>query len=728
MRLESLFCFPPGPGSAGTPTEPTPHARHPPPAVPSEESTSSLGRTVSDTELPMYQAASQPSETNTNTRAPNGKDSPQPTVSGELASEDAHSLPLTSTPAAPPHLQLEGEIETMVFCPVSRTHSCRPHPLPASRASSGGDIQVMSPEDPDSCCSSPVDSLHSDTDSSAALNDSLNNSDPSHPLTRAIAVSNSSRASARRVLPTRRKPGGSGQSSQPAAEEVCSVSNGRPKPNIPTLPQHASTTRRPYPPNYDSDSSSSDEFSNYPYQSSGRYRTPPRPRRQPRQTSGDRSGGPRDTETAEHLHLTRKRVSEGGANATEATKIVGILKRPGGSSQSSKAPSAATTACPSEVASAAGSTVMDNTLNGSTMEGVKGSKRVRFVDQTPHTSKPAALRVMDTSARTQLWNKVFPHELSAHFPPNGAFTPKMRVSLNSNGILKKPSTPTPSPPNGLVVRVPHGSERSPPPHSPTSPEGITARNQALKEGKASPKNKGQPVMSSVPSGSKTPSDGSTELSAVDSGAAPEATVGELSTSEDQPIHLDKTPTDEDINRLWHEIKMYFRGKDRVMVPPHEYKFSLENSSSRGNRQVFVTVPARQLTRRHNIQKHHGHTNTASPQHGGLGAGGEKHLVHRQQNRPLRCQYEPHHATQLTEQKPGHSLGHAHQKQQSYVHEREQHGSEAMQQHRHHPTAQASVREPSMSASTTGSSTGRTGEYWSLCGCVSVTDSKFIVPL
>ncbi len=643
--------------------------------------------------------------------------------------------------------------ENMVFHPVPRAPHPRltPHPgfipLRSAMAQSGENMQLMSPEDPGSCCSSPADSLHSDTDSSTTLHDSLNDGDPHLPLTaRTVLSSNATRGSSiagKRTPSNRRKSTdrepASHQDSQYQDRQPC-ASGTTPKPYIQDGLHRTNVTKSSPTsnlPNYDSDSSSSSE-SSYRAHYLQRYRTPPRSRRQARQPSRERGLGLKDTTSTQRHQQPTIRGMDGGAGVLEAAKIVGILKKPGSGSQSSKASSAASTACQSEAVSADGSVVTEDLLNGSLAEGAKGSKRVRFVDQMVKHPVPT---VVDMSTRTQLWNRVFSNRFSPHLPPNGAFTPKMKVSLNSNGVHRKTSTPPSpvcSPPNGLVVHIPQATDITPHSHTTLGPHSSVTGDHGLPGAEGYPEDSSNgrqemPLEPVAPVSQSPPSDGTKELSAVDSntvGTEYETGVaaGDRTTSDGRQIYLDRTPTDDDINELWHEIKTYFNGKERVMVPAQVYKFFPEKAGfsrepSREDQRGFITVPARQppqLCRRHHIQKHqavHGHTSPASP-HGHLDVGRSKQLVHRQQNRPRRCQNELHHTSQPLQQKEGAKQGclpsHTHQRQQAYGHERDQRRGEATttQPHPHYrsyPGAQASSGEPGVTVTTGGGGrTGRTG--------------------
>ncbi len=620
------------------------------------------------------------------TSSPDENPSQTATVDGERLTANATTLSPTSTlegstSPVPPHDGITAE--KMVFCPVSRPHRSDFQPRSPSV---GEDIQVMSPENPDSCCSSPVDSLHSDMESSSTLHDSLN--DPNLPVVRAIVSSAGKRG-------TRVKPSEKDQPSEPIGDQekasraldTPSKPDNRPHFHRPNTYKYGTRSNAP---NYDSDSSSSSESSNL----SRRYRTPPRARRQARTTNRDRRGDSKDARSPPNKGTDGGRIGVG----SETAAIVGILKKPGSSSQSSKASSVAGTACQSEAVSAIGSTVMDDLLSNTT-EGMKGSKRVRFVDQmSSERSKRSVLTMVDTMP-TQLWNRVFPNGFSPHFPPNSAFAPKMKVSLNSNGFRKKPSTPPCSPPNGLVVHVPHTTDYPAPSDMPPDPKSNESAHKEIRVAEASPGHPQGKESQSESTSDRPPTDSSKEVSTGHSHAAETGVLQQDSAGHHQ-IHLDKTPTDDDINELWHEIKTYFRGKERVMVPAHEYKFTLEKP---GSQQAQVTLPPRQLPQLSRRQNAHGHTGAASP-HGPLGTGGQKQLVHRQPNRPLRCHTEMHRTPQVLE----HGSGHTHQRSQAYVHERSSGEASSHHHNRHYPPAQSSLREPVSTVSTAGSGTQSTG--------------------
>ena len=202
------------------------------------------------------------------------------------------------------------------------------------------------------------------------------------------------------------------------------------------------------------------------------------------------------------------------------------------------------------------------------------TKRVRFADRidTSTTEVPTTSTTSNSvidPAHIELWKKVLPNGVTTHYIPNSAFTPKMRVSLTSK---PSPSQPVPSqqppPTNGLTIHIPVPSADS----SPSSPQrqpdsAITGKPGSSREALPT-----QPKVStaSVSLNGVTPTtkDASSEIVQL-MGNAPR---------DDHPkqISLEKTPTDDEITKLWDQIKNALEDNQKVLIPPQVFNFRIES--------------------------------------------------------------------------------------------------------------------------------------------------------
>ena len=545
--------------------------------------------------------------------------------------------------------------ENTVFQPVTqRSHR---------EQDSGDDIQILSPDS----ATSPTDSL-CESGSSTDLQDSLNHTD---------VLGSSQRAEFEKQYivrkPHRRTM--SERGSQVAHVQVPGVVTNGASLDKNTHPSSASQLqRRSQALTLYTDSDSSSSTNSLCHYSHHRP-TPPRSRGRSRSTPACR--GP---STGEQIQPQfNKESSEIKSAIVTENRIVGILKKPE-SSQGSKVSSAAGTACSSHMSSAAGSMLIANgssqvSSRGTEDEGgVRALKRVRFVDQVQSSSghkgraSPPTTIPLDAT-RTELWNRVLPNGLSTPFPPNSAFTPRMKVSLSPKSSLsvtghsKPPNTPL----NGLVVHVPRATvENSPSPEC-RSPEHGLAVNSSLVKGN-------KPVSSSpVPHSRTTDCLEEDQVSESPMQSGKDSTAYSSTSKRDhiaddqhgpsageyggnklnriqRPIALEKTPTDDDINDLWDQIRRCLHTNEKITVPPQVFNFKLQpqdmptSQPQNEGQRVFVTLPARQqpqlarkagsVTRQKRVQE------SGSPAHG------QKQLVHRQSSRPLRCQHELHHSVRL----------------------------------------------------------------------------------
>ena len=543
--------------------------------------------------------------------------------------------------------------ENTVFQPVTQRLSHR-------EQDSADDIQILSPDS----ATSPTDSL-CESGSSTDLQDSLNHSD---------VLGSSQRAEFEKQYivrkPHRRTM--SERGSQVAHVQVPGVvtdKNAHPSSASQLqMRPHASTLYT------DSDSSSStDSLCDYSHHRP----TPPRSRGRSRSTPACRG-----LSAGEQVQPQfKKEPSEIKSASVAENRIVGILKKPESSQQDSKVSSAAGTACSSHMSSAAGSMLIANgssqiSSKGTENEGVRALKRVRFVDQVQSSSGHKGRASSPTTtpldaARTELWNRVLPNGLSTPFPPNSAFTPRMKVSLSPKSSLsvtghsKPPSTPL----NGLVVHVPRATvENSPSPES-RSPEHGVAVNSNLVKGNKPVSSSPVPhshitgcleenQVSEFPMQSGKDSTTSTnkrEDHIADGQHGPSKHGGNKLNRIQRSIALEKTPTDDDINDLWDQIRRCLRTNEKITVPPQVFNFKLQpedmptSQPQNEGQRVFVTLPARQqpqLARKAGSVTHQKRVQASPCMQSGSPAHGQKQLVHRQSSRPLRCQHELHHPVRL----------------------------------------------------------------------------------
>lgn len=551
--------------------------------------------------------------------------------------------------------------ENTVFQPVTQRLS--------HHEQDSDDIQILSPDS----ATSPTDSL-CESGSSTDLHDSLNHAD---------VLGSSQRAEFEKQYivrkPHRRTM--SERGSQVVHVQVPGVVTGGSSVNKNTHPSSASQLQRmPQASTIytDSDSSSStDSLCHYSHHRP----TPPRSRGRSRSIPGSACRGLSIGEQIQPQF--DKELSQIKSGSVTENRIVGILKKPESSQQNSKVSSAASTARSSHMSSAAGSMLMPSggtEISGKGTEnegGVRTLKRVRFVDQVQPSSgraAPPTTTPLD-AARTELWNRVLPNGLSAPFPPNSAFTPRMKVSLSPKsslsvtGYTKPPSTPL----NGLVVHVPRATvENSPSPECRSPEHGVAANSNLVRSNKSVSSfpvshshitdcpEEDQVSESSVQSEKDSTASSSTnkrEDHMVDDqhGSSAGKHGGHKLNRIQRPIALEKTPTDDDINDLWDQIRRCLHTNEKITVPPQVFNFKLQpedmptSQPQNEGQRVFVTLPARQqpqLARKAGSVTHQKRVKASPCVQTGSPAHGQKQLVHRQSSRPLRCQHELHHPVQL----------------------------------------------------------------------------------
>lgn len=389
----------------------------------------------------------------------------------------------------------------VVFCPVMRS------PLP--RATNGDDMRVVSPELPDSLSSeSPSDRAGST--SPPFLDDSLDGEATPPALKQA----------------TRKKRGDRVRSNQPQPVYIPQTAS----PSLIVTGLHANGR-------HGEDSDSSTDSLDYPIQY---HSQPPRSRRE---------------------HKRSKDTSTDGSTGKAEPKIVGILKRNG----LTPYPSASTTAQSSQVISTAVSSILADSKSAANVSQLaelsKSSKKVRFMDQIISPVGTLKDGGQIDKARQAIWSKVLPNGIATNFPPNSAFTPKLRVTLSGNGVPKSHHHHHHhhTPPNGITVHVPRAVEVSPPP----SPVLLPVKQVA------------SPSSNSAPS-SGVHSESTTQKEEEISRGGEVAVLDGVSSEEPDGgglvVALDKTPTDDDINELWGQIRKCLNDDRKVSVPPRVFNF------------------------------------------------------------------------------------------------------------------------------------------------------------
>jgi len=600
--------------------------------------------------------------------------------------------------------------ENMVFQPVLKR-------LPNHEQDSGDDIQILSPDS----ATSPTDSL-CESGSSTELQDSLERAHLLGSSRRVqIELQQKQQKAHRRAMSKRRSQNGAGSHAPDAVTDSAPLDKSTlasSHPQLQRYPARANTSAV-----YDDSDSSSSTDSLRCY--SQPRPTPPRSRRHGRDSSHRATPSAHRKLNPGEQEWNREAFEIKNANAAES-KIVGILKKPDSrcSQQDSKSSFAAsTTACPSHVSSAAGSMLIADIGHGggeseiasqsNTNEGgTRALKRVRFVDQVePSKSRdsqyPTVSNIPLDSARIELWKKVLPNGFSSRFLPNSAFTPRMKISLSSKGPGSVTgSNPASSPPNGLVVHVPKTTESSSSPECRSPEMRNSEKSSSAVSSPAVPhfhtgnQLKDDHISESLAQSGKNSSvnkrEGTTSLNGRTGELNGCSDTGECSkeTSTDEPrklTSLEKTPTDDDINELWDQIRRCLHTNEKVTVPPQVFNFKpppedANHTLSEGQR-VFVTLPARQqppLSRQAGSGSQQKHAQAGSYAQ----SGSQKQLVHRQPNRPLRCHSELH-QMQLRRRQ---SNPHAHTYEPP-------HAARRLQQ---------DVKDPEFSVSAAGSGAGRKG--------------------
>ncbi len=281
-------------------------------------------------------------------------------------------------------------------------------------------------------------------------------------------------------------------------------------------------------------------------------------------------------------------------------------------------------------------------------------KKVQFSDQIErrsfnvHTNRGSSNA--DTNgidpARLELWKRVLPNGVTNQYLPNSAFTPKMKVSLSA----KTSQSPSKPPMNGITVHIPKATNEAPlstlPPGA-DSPSELQTQSHTTSVGlngvvPVPPYLEDAPVIrKQEPSLIDTPKD-----------------------NHPKQISLEKTPTDDEINSLFDQIKNALEDNQKVFVPPQVFNFKIhqggssrqETSSTGSTTSHTSTVTHREdhrnvPTARKNTsaERFYSRPNDTSAQRGSQ----------KQTNlsRPSRCQtnFSPHPPLLLTRRGHGHTV-------------------------------------------------------------------------
>ena len=433
--------------------------------------------------------------------------------------------------------------------------------------------------------------------------------------------------------------------------------------------------------------------------------------------------------------------------ANSKPKIVGILKKMSSSSI--------------ESSHSMSNTHMDRTNSGSqisTVSSAKSQKRVRFIDQVATNNRHNAMHALHSDS---MWNHVLPNGFNTHHLPNSAFTPRMRVLLSSKAptippaVVGPPKRPTgPSTLNGITVHVPVASVESPPspnhppleqksPQDSDSSEEDTAIDRKDVKDMQAPQelNKnGDPLKTIQVGGEPTSSNRQNTVKLIEDDSVSKGSNGDDVSNTKAPSvsekSLDKTPTDNEINEMWEQIKTCLEENKQstTSVPVQVYPFQMPtvNGMQRHGppnmREIVTDTSALSLQREQNqvaTSTVNSHSSTVSHSHQQAGKAHEQiigppvRLVHRQsnRNRPMRCHHQQsHNQAQLPRRHQSHTHhdyggGHTHHSHTvTYPFANQDQSPQGQGQlMRVYPPMQTSSREPELVVRATASPiNGRTG--------------------
>lgn len=281
-------------------------------------------------------------------------------------------------------------------------------------------------------------------------------------------------------------------------------------------------------------------------------------------------------------------VTDDTKETKSAGKIVGILKKSGsvGSSvaQSESDTSSIDRGQDVETAGDMG----QHHCDGKT----ETKKKVRFIDQIELRIPNAKNSVRSEngfidSARIELWKRVLPNGLSSNYLPNSAFTPKMKVSLSSKPSESQAISgpPLKPPPNGITIHTPVNESSNQSTTCDHSPAEITTiptsgTNPSVNEKSNSTSNTSLQPEKSLP-GSRISSNRQFPVTTHSSG-----TNGSSKLQESGQVALDKTPTDDDINNLWEQIRSNLQDNRKVSIPPQVFNFRVQPDNVPYNHQAY----------------------------------------------------------------------------------------------------------------------------------------------
>ena len=426
---------------------------------------------------------------------------------------------------------------------------------------------------------------------------------------------------------------------------------------------------------------------------------------------------------------------------SKTPKIVGILKK-SSSQSSSKVSSAATTACSSRLTSAATSMLMEGgqtkhtqDRNHSTISenaSTKSLKRVRFKDQAESETgfKPTIHDDFIDSARIELWKRVLPNGFSTHFLPNSAFTPKMKVSLSPKQVVVPSGiSGPPRKPNGITVHVPVVPVESSP--SPPNMKHVNTHSESGEEVDHRDETKSEELTGTLKERYERLHNGDegqlkvspTNVESSSNNSADDRIIkgqgDHVPTSTTRA--LDKTPTDDDINEMWDEIRNTLHENKKVSVSPQVFNFRVPVEDpphqyiQYGNRGNMVGEPSSYTmkddphthvhvapaSRKHfyNGQMKQSTSNVVNaPQNQGSANSGRQ-LVHRQNRaRTMRCRNELHSPVQMWNR-------HNHNHAATYPHTHQDQAT--LKVRSQHPNVQ---RESELTVRVNSGSSMRNGEY------------------
>ena len=428
-------------------------------------------------------------------------------------------------------------------------------------------------------------------------------------------------------------------------------------------------------------------------------------------------------------------LSTSGANIAESKpKVVGILKKTSSSSHASMQAESSTGTVDRQLSGS-------QTSISSSMD--KPRKRVRFFDQVNSNNRHSHVPHSDN-----VWHKVLPNGFNTQHLPNSAFTPKMRLFLSSkastippavSGPPKKPTTPSIR--NGITVHIPVASVETPSshdhqltqqsPHS-GSVEEIKPQDVERKKVQNNQNSDNPPKQVGV---SEEFCDGNT--STTSSSMANDANA-RVSSVSGRP--LDNTPTDNEINEMWEQIRTCLDDSKQSKVPVqvHPSQRCTPTTTAVG-REVDSDLSSTSLQKEHNERQSagtaphsdspfsHGHQQASSKASEQAINSGVK-LVHRQSNRsrPMRCHHQAyvHPSTQLAKTQQN-NFHHGHSATYPYS------DKEQAQGHRQHrvypPTAQVSSREPELVVRAKASTINGRTSMWLLFGVFICTRTHSLIP-